>query len=599
MITVPSNLFYSSTLQPFADPSVTHSLVGLPCLPNPDIPMLFVGVEGVDDCVIEVGGNAMVDRIFGGENGSEGGVKPDLPNGEQQVSNSPKNQGKKRKSTPASGGGSSGGGGDAASVGLATAASSSLSGNAASTTSGWFNSIEASKLVDIVQQILREANDGPGGDMGLRRRIVLSDIGVMAPYREQVKRIRQLFRSKGMRGVDVGTVEDYQGQERKIILISTVRSRRRFLSEDVARDLGLVYFPKRLNVALTRAKAMLVIVGNPHLLVHDPHWLAVLSFFYSRGLYRGCTPPLRVSAVGMGLDVGSSGGDGKRGAKVRELDSGMIEDVDIASAAQMLERVLNLSALDDTLTDTTRLLHVQQQPQQRQPPLDPLDPASMAIKRNEGGPGQLNLGDMSAMSGHPISVLLQTQTTQTPQSMPPALPPPHLQNFLAQGVATSMLPTHPSAAPATMWYTPHQHAAPTGIVPPPGPFSMMVQHPALHQSLDQMWAPTSFVGPRPPLLSTMMPPYTASLQIQQRHQMMYGGAATAGVVGGTGVFDPASLPAFQQMQVPITGTSSTGGIGGGGDGLWIQQQQQMQMQQYQMGFPPLSGQHSNNGGVRP
>jgi superfamily I DNA and/or RNA helicase len=61
------------------------------------------------------------------------------------------------------------------------------------------------------------------------------------------------LRAKRYGAVDVGTVEDYQGMERKIILLSCVRSRKRFLQDDVKNNLGLIFAPARLNVAMTRA----------------------------------------------------------------------------------------------------------------------------------------------------------------------------------------------------------------------------------------------------------------------------------------------------------------------------------------------------------
>jgi len=99
------------------------------------------------------------------------------------------------------------------------------------------------------------------------------------------KRCAKLFRSKirvtGCRVHDatavhwlfsfhcaqVGSVEEFQGQERKVIIISTVRSRDPTEIDDdrccVRSALGFVANPKRFNVAITRARALLIVVGNP------------------------------------------------------------------------------------------------------------------------------------------------------------------------------------------------------------------------------------------------------------------------------------------------------------------------------------------------
>ncbi|XP_028024047.1 RNA helicase Mov10l1 [Balaenoptera acutorostrata] len=116
------------------------------------------------------------------------------------------------------------------------------------------------------------------------------DIGVITPYRKQVEKIRILLRNVDLMDVKVGSVEEFQGQEYLAIIISTVRS-----NEDIFEDdryfLGFLSNSKRFNVAITRPKALLIVVGNPHVLVRDPCFGALLEYSIANGVYTGCNLP--------------------------------------------------------------------------------------------------------------------------------------------------------------------------------------------------------------------------------------------------------------------------------------------------------------------
>lgn len=80
-------------------------------------------------------------------------------------------------------------------------------------------------------------------------------------------------------------------QERDIILISTVRSTQKHLPNDIRHSLGFVQCAKRMNVAISRARYLLYIFGNPNLLVLDPCWRTYIKYCVDNDAYLGCDLP--------------------------------------------------------------------------------------------------------------------------------------------------------------------------------------------------------------------------------------------------------------------------------------------------------------------
>uniref|UniRef100_A0A8C5MH71 RNA helicase n=1 Tax=Leptobrachium leishanense TaxID=445787 RepID=A0A8C5MH71_9ANUR len=129
------------------------------------------------------------------------------------------------------------------------------------------------------------------GKKGLAR-LSPKEIGIISPYRKQVEKIRTAINShcKGVsdiKDLKVGSVEEFQGQERKVILISTVRSSETYVKHDEDFNLGFLKNPKRFNVAITRAKALLILVGNPIILSKDTNWCKFLNYCRDNGAYTG------------------------------------------------------------------------------------------------------------------------------------------------------------------------------------------------------------------------------------------------------------------------------------------------------------------------
>ncbi|GFP84059.1 probable RNA helicase sde3 [Phtheirospermum japonicum] len=175
----------------------------------------------------------------------------------------------------------------------------------------WFNRIEASKVVEMIKLLIEQKG------------MVEDDIGVITPYRQQVSKIRGALESLGWGNIKVGSVEQFQGQERQVIIISTVRSTIKHNEFDKAHYLGFLSNPRRFNVAITRARSLLVVIGNPHILCKDPNWSDLLWYCVDNGSYKGCFLPEKEVFSGeahAGLEHTDGQYDGGNGYKPAEGD---------------------------------------------------------------------------------------------------------------------------------------------------------------------------------------------------------------------------------------------------------------------------------------
>lgn len=148
----------------------------------------------------------------------------------------------------------------------------------------WYNLDE----VRLIQQYLLEVVDDP------KVSIEPSEVGIITPYVKQAQHIRLCLRNLGPRfdDVDVGTVEHFQGQERKLIIASAVRSSatetEAILGVVPKRPIGFLADPQRLNVTVSRAVAGLVVIGDLQMLTdNDRHWRAIIHLARDMGALRG------------------------------------------------------------------------------------------------------------------------------------------------------------------------------------------------------------------------------------------------------------------------------------------------------------------------
>ncbi|KAH8362076.1 hypothetical protein KR200_002170, partial [Drosophila serrata] len=116
-------------------------------------------------------------------------------------------------------------------------------------------------------------------------------IGIITPYAKQVKTLKTLFMATNIVMPKIGSVEEFQGQERDIILISTVRSSQALLNADAQMSLGFVKSTKRMNVAISRARAMMIVFGNPNILALDSSWRKYITYCVHKNALFGCELP--------------------------------------------------------------------------------------------------------------------------------------------------------------------------------------------------------------------------------------------------------------------------------------------------------------------
>ncbi|KAL0019947.1 hypothetical protein WJX79_002722 [Trebouxia sp. C0005] len=133
------------------------------------------------------------------------------------------------------------------------------------TGTSYLNRTEAANVEKIVTHFLK------GGATS-------DQLGVITPYEGQRAHVLQVMLRNGtMRqqlytDIEVASVDSFQGREKDYIILSCVRSNEH-------QGIGFLSDPRRLNVALTRAKYGLVILGNPKVLAKQPLWNVLLNHF--------------------------------------------------------------------------------------------------------------------------------------------------------------------------------------------------------------------------------------------------------------------------------------------------------------------------------
>lgn len=134
---------------------------------------------------------------------------------------------------------------------------------------GRINRAEAELTLQTLQQYLEK--------IGKQRILEVSiDVGIISPYRAQVQLLRKELRKREFfrpyrHLLTVNTVDGFQGQERDIILISLVRS-------NDGGDIGFLRDLRRMNVAITRARMKLIILGSSETMTSHPFYKKLYEY---------------------------------------------------------------------------------------------------------------------------------------------------------------------------------------------------------------------------------------------------------------------------------------------------------------------------------
>lgn len=106
--------------------------------------------------------------------------------------------------------------------------------------------------------------------------VLAANIAVITPYAAQVRLLREKLAEPGL---EIDSVDGFQGREKEAVIISLVRS-------NPEGEIGFLSDMRRMNVAMTRARRKLLIIGNSATLSNHPFYRDLLGHCESVGAYR-------------------------------------------------------------------------------------------------------------------------------------------------------------------------------------------------------------------------------------------------------------------------------------------------------------------------
>lgn len=121
----------------------------------------------------------------------------------------------------------------------------------------FYNNSEVYEVVERVNELRSEWPSEEWGEFNDR------SIGVVTPYMDQVFRIRLELRKKRINEVCVERVQNIQGKQFRVIILSTVRTKKTVNQSEKDVDYGFLSNSKLLNTAITRAQSLIAVIGDP------------------------------------------------------------------------------------------------------------------------------------------------------------------------------------------------------------------------------------------------------------------------------------------------------------------------------------------------
>ena len=129
-----------------------------------------------------------------------------------------------------------------------------------------YNSCEADVVIAVALKLVQDG-------------VNQSDIGIITPYAAQVTIIREKrdeYLKSPHDNIEVSTVDGFQGREKEVIIISCVRS-------NDEHDVGFLQDYRRMNVAVTRARRLCIIIGDSETMDRDATLSSMVRHFEDNG----------------------------------------------------------------------------------------------------------------------------------------------------------------------------------------------------------------------------------------------------------------------------------------------------------------------------
>ncbi|HEU5073384.1 MAG TPA: AAA domain-containing protein, partial [Polyangiaceae bacterium] len=144
---------------------------------------------------------------------------------------------------------------------------------------GWEEALEPETLSTFNRELAERTREEVS--RLLARGVNASDIAAITPYAAQVRLLKSLLADAVAEGLEIGTVDGFQGREKEAVVVDLVRSN----SEGA---LGFLSDIRRTNVALTRAKRCLVVVCDGSTLGQHPYYRALVEAAQAAGVWESC-----------------------------------------------------------------------------------------------------------------------------------------------------------------------------------------------------------------------------------------------------------------------------------------------------------------------